>query len=470
MGEVAPSSVQGADPTGEGPSPKTILDPVILRFAVLAYLVVLPVGHLVAIPVNDTMAVGSDVFLVLVLLAGIIELARVSVPYFTGKVERVPLLSGHGAFHMAAFFMMAFSAWVAFGALWGLHPTYAITKGLAFAALSMGALAIVWCGAGWGRAADAWLLGTAICLVVTWFGVLLGPEALQARVLYGGGSIHGLPMPRVSGPFPHPNMFGDYLVVSGCILWTRWRALGDVWGRGPLAAAWLLAGTLLVTVSSAWLGAGVLLTAIGLHTMRQRDKRLAIQWKRPGPVILVVTGVTLFTMTLAGLVVPMGVDVAGLSLTGSGIRPAIWGSALETFQEAPIGGVGARPFLAVAADPFDATSATGSWDAHNVYLSILGQFGLVGAALLGAALAVLIRTLVPRGATRKHAVLLVALLAAGIHGVAVANEEFRHLWALLGLIGLAGVPQWAQGQWWKEEDVQEREGVTALAPYEVAQE
>ena len=100
-----------------------------------------------------------------------------------------------------------------------------------------------------------------------------------------------------------------------------------------------------MTVSSAWLGAGVLLTAIGLHTMRQRHKRLAVQWKRPGPVILVVTGVILFTMTLAGLVFPMGVDVAGLSLTGSGIRPAIWGSALEAFKEAPIGGVGARAIL-----------------------------------------------------------------------------------------------------------------------------
>ena len=184
---MAASTVQGADPTGEGPSPKTILDPVILRFAVLTYLVVLPVGHLVAIPVNGMRAAGSDVFLALVLLAGIIELGRVSGPYLTRKVEKVPLLSGHGAFHTAAFFMMTFSAWVAFGAMWGRDPTYAITKGLAFAALSMGALAIVWCGAGWGRAADAWLLGTTICRVVTWFAVLLGPEALQSRVFYGGG-------------------------------------------------------------------------------------------------------------------------------------------------------------------------------------------------------------------------------------------------------------------------------------------
>ena len=449
---------------------KSILDPVILRFAVLAYLVVLPVGHLLAIPVNGTIARGSDVFLALVLLAGIVELGRVSRPYITGKVESVPLLSGHGAFHMAVFLMIAFSLWVALGASWGPDPTYAVTKALAFAALSLGALAMVWCGVAWGKAADAWLLGTAICLLVTWFGVLLGPEALQEQMSYGGGSIRGLPVARVSGPFPHPNMFGDYLVVSGAILWVRWGALRDAWGWGAVAAAWLLAGTLLMTFSSAWLGAGVLMAAIGLLTVRQRGGRLAFQKKRPGPFLLVVAGVLLFTMTLAGLVFPMGVDLLGVSFTASGIRPGIWSSALEAFKEAPIGGVGASPYIALAVDPLDPASPIQLWDAHNIYLSILGQFGLVGAALLGGAIVVLTSTLVRAGATRRHAVLLVALLAAAIHGVAIANEEFRHLWALLGLIGLAGVPQWAQGQWWKEEDLKESEGVTPLVPFEVSQE
>ena len=251
--------VQGEDRTAEGLTANAILDPVILRFAVLTYLVVLPVGHLLTIPVNGTTAVGSDVFLGLILLAGLIELGRMSGPYFTRGAERLPLLSGRSAFHMAALFFMSFSVWVALGSTWGSHPSYAISKGFAFAALGLGALAILWCGAGWGRAADAWLLGTAICLVVTWIGVLLGPDALQARLLYGGGSIRGLPVPRVSGPFPHPNMFGDYLVVSGAILWARRNALWERWGRGAAAAPWLLAGTLLTTVSSAWLGAGVLL-------------------------------------------------------------------------------------------------------------------------------------------------------------------------------------------------------------------
>ena len=178
---------------------------------------------------------------------------------------------------------------------------------------------------------------------------------------------------------------------------------------------------------------------------------MSIQLRRPGPIIFVVTGVILFTMTLAGLIIPTGVTVAGFSITGSGIRPAIWASALEAFKEAPIGGVGASPVLAFATDPLGTMEATAAWDAHNVYLSILGQFGLVGAALFAGALMVLTLTLIREGTTRRHAVLLVAVLAVGAHGIAIASEEFRHLWALLGLIGLAGVPQWAQGQWWKDE-------------------
>ena len=447
--------VEGKGRTAEGLTPNAILDPVILRFAVLTYLVVLPVGQLFAIPFNGTTATGSDVFLALVLLAGLIELGRMSGPYFAGRVENLPLLPGRSSFHMAALFSISFSIWVALGSTWGSHPRYAMAKGLAFAALGLGALAILWCGARWGRAADAWLLGTAVCLAVTWFGALLGPEALQARVFYSGGSIRGLPMPRLSGPFPHPNMFGDYLVVSGAILWARWSAVREVLGWGAVVAAWLLTGTLLLTVSSAWLGAGVLLTGIGLITMRQRDGRLSLRWKRPAPFVLVVIGIILFTMTLAGLVLPMGVEVAGLSITGSGIRPSIWASALEAFKEAPIGGVGASPFLAIAADPLDGTGVANSWDAHNVYLSILAQFGLVGATLFAGAVLMPVRTLVREGTTRRHVVLVIAVLAVGVHGIAIANEDFRHLWALLGLIALAGVPRWAQAQWWKEEGPQE---------------
>ena len=364
------------------------------------------------------------------------------------RKEQTPLLPAHRAFHAAAFLFMAFSGWVALGGLWGFHPGYAVTKGVAYMALGLGALAIVWCGAEWNKAADAWLLGTAICLVVTWVLALV-PSPLQEQVLYRGGSVRGLPAPRLPGPFLHPNMFGDYLVVSGAILWARWRPISQDYGVWAVIGTGLLAVTLFLTVSSAWIGAGVLLTVIGLLTMRQRQGRVSLHRKRPGPVILVVAGVALFTMTFMGILLPMGFDFAGLSISASGIRPAIWSSAWEAVRESPLAGVGASPYLAEAADPVSNTSSLALWDAHNLYLSLLGQFGLVGFGLIFGAVAVLVRALVREGTTRRHAALLVALFAVAVHGVTVASEDFWHVWALLGMVGLAGVPEWAQGRWWK---------------------
>ena len=58
MGDLGASPVSGAEGTTEHVTRTVILDPVILRFAVLTYLVVLPVGHLFPMPINGTTVVG----------------------------------------------------------------------------------------------------------------------------------------------------------------------------------------------------------------------------------------------------------------------------------------------------------------------------------------------------------------------------------------------------------------------------
>ena len=454
MSDEAPGLDAGAGLAAESgpdlPEPsEPILDPLILRYAVFGYLVVLPIGHLFVMPVNGAMATLSDVFLAIVILAGIADLGRMIPHYLSRRREGVPLLPVHRAFHVAALFFMAFSVWGALGGAWGVHTGYALTKGVAYAALGLGALAIIWCGAEWGKAADAWLLGTAISLVVTWVFALVGPDPLHEQVLFRGGSIRGLPAPRLSGPFLHPTMFGDYLVVSGALLWARWRPLSQDFGVWATVGAWVLGMTLFLTVSSAWIGAGVLLAVIGLLTMRQRHGRVSLDRKRPGPVILLVAGVTIFTTTLMGLLLPMGFNLGGLSISASGIRWGIWASAWQAVLESPLAGVGASPYLAEAMDPLSGSSTLSPWDAHNLYLSLLGQYGLVGFALITGAVVILVRALIRAGTTRRNAALLLALFAVAVHGIAVASEDFRHVWALLGMVGLAGMPEWAQGRWWK---------------------
>ena len=444
-------SVDPADPVGLRP----VLDPNILRYAVLAYVVVLPIGQLLRFPVNGTVngavVTASDWFLGVVILAGVVELSRMSGHYLRNRGGDLPPLPGMSTFHFAALLFMAFSAWVALGVLWGAYPDYAVAKGLTFAALALGALAMFWCGAEWGKVADAWILGTVLCLCVTWVGALVGPEVVRSQVIFGSESIRGLPVPRMSGPFEYPNVFGEYLVVSAALLWARWTGVRRKWGRGASVVAWVLAVTLLLTASSAWLAAGVLMISFGLLTIRRRQGRPTLDRKRPAPILFLFGGVVLFTVTLAGLVVPLGVDIAGLSVAGTGLRPVIWASAWDAVKESLIGGVGASPYLAIIADPLAPTSPVARWDAHNVYISVLGQYGVVGFVLLGGAVTVLVRTLIRGGVTRRHSMLLVALLAVGIHGISVANEEFRHVWALLGLVGLASVPDWARGRWQRDE-------------------
>ena len=471
MSDEVPGMHAGAGPAAESgqelvePS-EPMLDPWVLRYAVFAYLIVLPLGHLVIVPVNDALATASDGFLAIVILAALVELIRMGPRYMARKGGALPLLPAHKAFHVAALLILLFSLWVALGAAWSNHPNYALTKGVAFAALGLGALAILWCRAEWGRAVDVWLLGTALCLVFTWTMILVGPDRLQSQLLFQGGSIRGLPAPRVSGPFLHPTMFGDYLVVSGALLWARWRPLRENFGVWATVGAWVLGVTLFLTVSSAWLGAGVLLAVVGLLTMRQRDGRVTIDRRRLAPVIFTVAGVALATMTFIGLVTPMGYGLGDVSISASGIRSSIWASAWQAVVESPIAGVGASPFVARAVDPFGGSGALDLWDAHNIYLSLMGQYGLVGLALIAGAVMVLVRQLIRQGTTRRHAALLVALFAVAVHGVAVASEDFRHLWALLGLVGMAGVPDWAQGRWWKAGGVQqlgEESGLTLRA-------
>ena len=67
---------------GEG-----IQDPVVLRYAVWAYLVALPVGHLYTVSVFGTVATLSDGFLAIVILAGFAEIDRMIPRYLARRKE-----------------------------------------------------------------------------------------------------------------------------------------------------------------------------------------------------------------------------------------------------------------------------------------------------------------------------------------------------------------------------------------------
>jgi O-antigen ligase len=121
------------------------------------------------------------------------------------------------------------------------------------------------------------------------------------------------------------------------------------------------------------------------------------------------------------------------------VRPEIWKSSLAAIALAPLRGVGASPYLASAPDP-GAAFTPALWDAHDAYLSVLGQFGVVGLLLLGVGLWLVVSGS-RRGAppSRARSAILLALVAAAAHAVFLASEDLRHLWILLGLLGVVAV-------------------------------
>ncbi len=389
-----------------------------LQWAVVLYAALLPVAHAVVLPVGGAMANAADP-----LLAALVALALVAVVR-EGRAELGPGLP---------FLLMAlFGLWAAVSGVWGFHPGYALAKGTGYTALALGAWAVVWSGVRWERMVDAWLVGALGALLFLYGGWLAGAVGalpwLEERVVYRAGAVSGLPFPRPRGPFLHPNLLGEYLVVTSALLWIRWPALRErepvlAWGGGAL-----LAGTLLLTFASAWIGLGFLLGAWALWG----------RWGRaPGARRLRLgvgaLGALLFVGTFSGMLFPLELGGGPLSVSTDGMRAWIWASASRAFLEAPVLGVGAAPFLAETPGPV-------LWDAHSLYLSLPGQFGLVGALLWGTGVGILVYRLAIRvGTGRVHGGLLAALGAVAFHGVGAAVEDFRHVWLLLAICGLAAL-------------------------------
>ena len=392
--------------------------------AVELYLLFLPLGHLLVFPLGGAMATATDAALAALVVGatgGLALGASVRARAFGSSRDR--------SFLWGVVALMGLALWVGLSGLWGFHARYALAKGVGLASLVAGAGVIALSGVGWRRAADAWLAGSAVALAVTAAFVVAGPEALRARVLYAGGGVLGLPFYRISGPLIHPNMLGDFLVLSGVLWWARWPEWTGRRRRWGAALGGGLAVGLLLTASTAWIAAGIVITAIALAG---RGRRSVTRWA------LAVGGAGLALTTLLATVSSLDVALGPLHVTTNGIRPDIWVSAAGAVAESPLLGVGASPYLAEAPDPLSPGGEVHLWDAHNAYLSVSGQFGSVGLVLLLAGIGLILKAARCSPPGRERAAVLLGLLAVGVHAIFMASEDLRHVWAWIGLCGVVG--------------------------------
>ena len=152
-------------------------------------------------------------------------------------------------------------------------------------------------------------------------------------------------------------------------------------------------------------------------------------------------GAVVAGVTLVAVLIPLDLSFAGLDIATSGIRPRIWQGSLLAILDAPLLGVGAAPYPAEAVDPLDSTAGVGLWDAHSAYLSVLGQFGVVGVLLAGFGVWKVVGDVRVAGSGRPAVAVRVALVAVAVHAVFMASEDVRHVWVLLGMVGASAVPR-----------------------------
>lgn len=397
---------------------------------VLIYVALLPLGHLVLLPVQGATATLTDVVLLALLAAGALALLGSAL-----SPEASPFRPLDGDVKIGLGLLAAFGAWTALSAIWGYHGEYAVAKGFGLVALSAGALLIASSGVSLRRLLDAWIIGAVAALLVTVAVALVGSHGMKARLLYDGGLIGGLPFVRLNGPFIHPNMMGEYLVVTGALFWARSPGLKRESHRLWVALTTLFVVSLVLTASTAWVAAGVALVVLA------GSRRFG--GSAPVRALVGAGGLALAAATLVGVATQLSVDVAGLRITTGGIRPEIWSDALAAVRESPLLGVGAAPYLAETVDPLAPSGGTALWDAHSTYLSVLGQFGVVGGLLFFGGLAWVargVRRAEPASElqARLRFALFALLLGLLVHWITLAGEDARHLWALVGVAAWLG--------------------------------
>ena len=125
-----------------------------------------------------------------------------------------------------------------------------------------------------------------------------------------------------------------------------------------------------------------------------------------------------------------------LSADGSG-RWQFWQAALDSFETNPVAGRGAGSYEAWWAE--HGSVAYFVRDAHSLYLEVLGELGVVGLALLGAAfgvgLAVGFRSLAGSGGA--HRASLAALSSAFLAFVVAAGIDWMWELTVVSVIGIA---------------------------------
>ena len=294
----------------------------------------------------------------------------------------------------------------------------------------------------------AWTAGAGFTLFFSLLGIILFYAGLkdpaQNLVLHPiFGSLPAGNYPRIEGFFFYPSMLCNFLGVS-------WMFAVLLVSVGCLKARYFwLFGIALFVVNAFTITPG--LGGIFLSTGYFLQKKLKENQKPllsrlvlaaslfAAAAFLFVASVTFFAYTPDGSRVPIA---SGEFLPSH--RAEAWRTAFETFLEYPFTGRGVD--MAIAASEYTDPSGNEQLltDAHNTYISVLGETGLFGFLTFSGIIIFAVLSLIPRRSdkavykTIKFCLLLALIDAFFYQGLTGSFEDARHLWFLFALAAAVG--------------------------------
>ena len=299
-----------------------------------------------------------------------------------------------------------------------------------------------------------WLAGTAVVAVVGLASLVVffldSRSPLLDYTRFHFGTLPPGDYPRLQLTFLNANMACNYLTVSLMLLMIA-RKLAWV-SRERFYV--LLAGIAISAASTISPGLGGIALAIGTWLwLLERGRRTALAkvFLSCGLLVSLLFVVAMAITPIAHSTAPFVIHVPliGVDLAPSG-RLMIWIEAVRNFLADPLlgRGIGMDAVQVRYQNPSgDLQTLT---DAHNMFLNVAVQTGIVGVAALAAILVLVCRQtlplrFLPDGRNVAALGLGVAFLIAFVYeGFGGSFEDARHLWVLLGLFLVARRIDWPE--------------------------
>ena len=283
-----------------------------------------------------------------------------------------------------------------------------------------------------------WLAATTVTCFLSLLGVVLFYAGMATEsdnyFLSRVGSLPAGNYPRVQSLFANPNMLCNYLNVSIPLIW---YALKKEWfSRSVVIAAFTI--SIIAAVFTMSPGLGGIALSLGLigYLFCSGHKRRTVAVCAGALIAAGFLAMTLISPDTENTEQQIHLPFVEKALEPS-VRVLVWENALARASEFPIFGRG------IGSGPAQLKYQTLSGekqlltDAHNIYLDVLGQAGIVGlATFLFLIIQIFRRTYFGYRDPKDLVIVLGSAFAGSViyQGLSGSFEDARHIWILIGML------------------------------------